>query len=54
MQEIMKYEITGETDSGKLVGRHISTGITRPKFWERASYYGRGEELISVLESMIE
>ncbi|MEM6603669.1 MAG: CpaF family protein [Pseudomonadota bacterium] len=53
MQELIKYEITGETSSGKLVGRHVSTGIVRPKFWERAQYYGRGDELVAVLESMI-
>lgn len=54
MQELVKYEITGETTSGKLVGRHVSTGVARPKFWERASYYGRGDELVSILESMME
>ena len=54
MQELVKYEITGETASGKLLGQHLSTGVARPKFWERANYYGRGDELVSILESMME
>ncbi len=50
MQEIFKFSIDGEDRDGKLLGSHRGTGIARPKFWERARYYGRGEELVSVLE----
>ena len=31
MQEIFKYEQTGLSDEGKVIGRHVATGI-RPKF----------------------
>ena len=54
MQELLKYEIKGETAQGKIIGKHISTGVARPIFWERANYYNRGEELVTVLESMME
>src|SRR6201984_229314 len=35
-QDIFLYEITGEDAHGNLAGQHHSTGIGRPKFWERA------------------
>ena len=40
LQNLIVYEITGEDANGKLTGRHRSTGIARPRFWERAEYYG--------------
>ena len=40
LQNLIVYEITGEDAQGKLIGRHRSTGIARPRFWERAEYYG--------------
>ncbi len=39
-QDIFIYEILGEDANGNLMGQHQSTGIGRPKFWERARYYG--------------
>lgn len=39
LQNIIVYEITGEDANGKLIGRHRSTGISRPRFWDRAEYY---------------
>ena len=36
LQNLIVYEITGEDANGKLLGRHRSTGIARPRFWERA------------------
>src|SRR6185369_1603538 len=35
-QDLFVYEISGEDADGKIVGRHRSTGIARPKFWDRA------------------
>ncbi len=50
MQDIMVYEITGEDPkTGKLQGRHRSTGIARPRFWERAEYYGEESRLAAAL-----
>ena len=37
-QDLFLYDIVGEDAAGNLVGRHRSTGIGRPKFWERARY----------------
>ncbi|HEY4030123.1 MAG TPA: CpaF family protein [Caulobacteraceae bacterium] len=50
-QDLFLYDITGEDAHGKIVGRHRSTGIARPKFWERARYYGREMELLDALEA---
>ncbi len=52
MQEIIKFHIQGEDHNGKILGQHKSCGIYRPRFWERANYYGRGDELIGTLEGM--
>jgi pilus assembly protein CpaF len=49
LQNIIVYEITGEDDQGRLVGHHRSTGIARPKFWEKAEYYGETERLARAL-----
>ena len=51
-QDIMKYEILGEDANGKLQGRHSSTGIGRPVFWERAKYYNETERLATALDAM--
>ena len=49
LQNIMVFEITGEDAHGKIVGRHRSTGIARPRFWERAEYYGETDRLAKAL-----
>ncbi len=55
LQNLVVYEITGEDAQGKLIGRHRSTGIARPRFWERAEYYNETERLTRALvESEIE
>jgi pilus assembly protein CpaF len=51
LQNLIVYEITGEDAHGKIVGRHRSTGIARPRFWERAEYYGETERLAHALSS---
>lgn len=51
-QEILKYKIEGEDGKGKLKGHHTHCGVFRPKFWERANYFGRGQELVNILENM--
>ncbi len=51
LQNLIVYEITGEDAQGKLIGRHRSTGIARPRFWERAEYYGETERLSTALAS---
>ena len=49
LQNLVVYEITGEDAHGKLLGRHRSTGIARPRFWERAEYYNETERLADAL-----
>ena len=50
-QDLFLYEIIGEDANGKLRGRHRSTGIGRPRFWERARYYNEEERLAAALDS---
>ncbi len=50
-QDIFVYDLLGEDANGKLIGRHRSTGIGRPKFWERARYYGDEARLAAALDA---
>ena len=50
-QDLFVYEILGEDANGKLMGRHRSTGIGRPRFWERARYYGEEQRLAAALDA---
>jgi len=50
-QDLFLYEVTGEDASGRLKGRHRSTGIGRPKFWERARYFGEEQRLAAALDA---
>lgn len=52
LQDILKYEIDGEDDDGKIIGRHRGTGIGRPKFWERAQYYNLERDLATALDDL--
>ena len=45
------YDIVGEDAQGKLKGRHRSTGVGRPRFWDRARYYGEEARLAAALDS---
>jgi len=49
LQNLLVFEITGEDAHGKIAGRHRSTGIARPRFWERAEYYNETERLALAL-----
>ena len=51
-QDLVLYDIVGEDASGRLIGRHRSTGIGRPRFWERARYYGEEKRLAAALDAM--
>ncbi len=50
-QDIFVYEILGEDQNGRIIGRHRSTGIARPRFWERARYYGEESNLAAALDA---
>jgi len=49
LQNLIVYEITGQDANEKLIGRHRSTGIARPRFWDRAQYYGEHDRLAEAL-----
>ena len=51
-QDLLLYDIRGEDAQGRLIGQHVSTGIGRPAFWDRARYYGEEARLAQALESM--
>ena len=50
-QDVFLYDILGEDANGKLIGRHRSTGIGRPKFWEKARYFGEEHRLAAALDA---
>src|SRR5690242_17142083 len=49
-QDILLYEIQGEDQNGRIQGRHKATGVGRPRFWERARYFGLEKELAQALD----
>ncbi|KAB7742840.1 CpaF family protein [Parvibaculum sedimenti] len=49
-QDLFIYDIEGEDETGKLKGRHKSTGIARPAFWDRARYYNQHHALAAALD----
>ncbi len=51
-QDLVLYNITGEDANGKLIGKHVSTGVGRPAFWDRARYFGEEQRLANALEAM--
>ena len=50
-QDLFVYDIVGEDANGNIIGRHRSTGIGRPRFWDRARYYGEEQRLAAALDA---
>jgi pilus assembly protein CpaF len=50
-QDLFVYDILDEDETGKIIGRHHSTGVGRPRFWERARYYGEEKRLAAALDA---
>ena len=50
-QDIFLYDVVGEDANGKIIGKHRSTGIGRPRFWERARYYNEEKRLAAALDA---
>jgi pilus assembly protein CpaF len=50
-QDLFVFDMTGEDANGKIIGRHRSTGIGRPRFWDRARYYGEDQRLATTLDA---
>ena len=51
LQDLVLYEIVGEDENGKLIGKHKATGM-RPAFWDRARYFGLERELQEAMDGM--
>ncbi len=51
-QDLLRYEIEGEDSLGKLIGRHVSTGVGKPGFWDRARYYNEEKRLAVALDAL--
>ena len=49
VQDLLRFEVTGEEPGGVLTGRHRFTGISRPRFAERARYFGLEQRLMEIL-----
>ena len=49
LQNLVVFDMAGEDANGRILGRHRSTGIARPRFWERAEYYGQEGRLAEAL-----
>jgi Flp pilus assembly CpaF family ATPase len=52
-QDLFLYDIVGEDANCKLIGRHRSTGIGRPRFWERARYYNEEKRFAAALDAAL-
>jgi pilus assembly protein CpaF len=50
-QDLFLYKMDGEDANGKIIGKHISTGVGRPKFWDRARYYNEHTRLAAALDA---
>jgi pilus assembly protein CpaF len=50
-RDLFVYQVIGDDRAGRIIGRHRSTGIDRPHFWERARYYGEVERLAEALDA---
>ena len=50
-QDLFVYDMVGEDAKGNMIGRHRSTGIGRPRFWDRARYYGEEKRLAAALDA---
>ena len=50
-QDIFVYDILGEDADGNIRGTHRSTGIGKPKFWDRAQYFGEERNLAAALDA---
>jgi len=51
LQDIFVYELQGEDAKGNIIGRHRSTGVGRPGFWDRARYFGEEKRLAAALDA---
>ncbi|MCT8972011.1 CpaF family protein [Microbaculum sp. A6E488] len=51
LQDLFVFDIIGEDANGRIIGRHRSTGIARPAFWDRARYFNEENRLAAALDA---
>ncbi len=51
LQDLYVYDLEGEDSNGRLIGRHRTTGIARPAFYERARYFNEEKRLSEALSA---
>ncbi len=49
LQDLFVYDMFGEDANGRISGRHRSTGIARPYFYDKARYFGEDKRLTEIL-----
>jgi pilus assembly protein CpaF len=50
-QDLLVYKMDGEDANGKIIGKHVSQGIGRPHFWDRARYYNEENRLAEAIDA---
>ena len=50
-QDLFVYDMMGEDAQGNILGKHRSTGVGRPRFWDRARYFGEEKRLAAALDA---
>ena len=48
LQDLLTFDFLAESEDGKIQGEHKATGV-KPKFWDRARYFGLEEKLANAL-----
>lgn len=52
LQDLLKFNIEGADDDGRVIGSHIGTGVMAPMLEERAAGYGRIVELKEIMQDI--
>ena len=50
-QDLFVYKMDGEDANGKIIGKHVTTGIGRPAFWDRARYFNEENRLAAAIDA---
>ena len=48
LQDLLTFDFLAESEDGKIQGEHRATGV-KPKFWDKARYFGLEEKLANAL-----
>nr|WP_312895101.1 CpaF family protein [Microvirga sp.] len=48
-QDLLRFKVTGEDERGRIVGHHEFQDIVKPRFFDKAVFYGEGDRLQRIL-----